>query len=434
MKSKHAPLKTLLKLDASLVDINQETLYSSLDEVLNYAGSTAVLNNLKSYTITRNVLLSKTIEHFNNCFFTVLETVEDKSKLLKITTKTEFIELYYGIDSEEYKKKLSTNKSYASCSIEMFRQNNPLLSESELKHQFNLKYGSGKEALKLRHNLSDEESKNLFDSRINAMKETVANYTDEQLAIISNKKSISLESCINRHGIKKGTEVYNDRIEKYKYSRTLQGCIDRFGLTEGTKRYESYSHVYITKQFWLNRGYTEEQAENQLKSIFENRNRFSKDTYIEKYGKDQYIKLIESRNLIKTSKAAIDFFNDLTKMLIDLNIVEDSDCIYTKDQSNVNEIIFVDDHNNVFPTDFICNKLMIAVEHSGPFWHPRQGQTDWTNPIRNLVYDDVGPKDKLKDEYLQSLGYKTFTVWSDENQDNQLNQIIDYVLEEFNLN
>jgi len=195
---------------------------------------------------------------------------------------------------------------------------------------------------------------------------------------------------------------------------------------------------WVKKEYWMNKGYTEEEA---IKIISKKQATFSLEKCIEKYGKQEGIKKWEERQ----KKWKYKVFNDTTHIsrgyskiseefigsLLDvLNKMgyPNSDILHGK-----NEKFIRTKEGNVYKYDLVFSNLKKIIEFNGDFWHanPNLFESNYLNKPKNMTAKEIWEYDAEKKKTAESHGYTVFTLWEgDYRQDKTMaiKKCLDYLL------
>lgn len=215
---------------------------------------------------------------------------------------------------------------------------------------------------------------------------------------------------------------------------SLRGCIARFGEKEGTKKWEERESKRSEAgkkgsaniEYWVNKGYTEEEAKK-LRS--ERQKTFSLEKCIEKYGLEEgFVKFNErqvkwQKTLYKNGKLksgyseiSQELFN---KLIEDIEINESNYFMFAKKGG---EFVLNDD-NGFYRYDFTDLKNKRIIEYNGDDYHGNPNKykaDDVPNPFRkNLTAKDIWNKDKQKTLIANNNGFEVFVVWDSEYKKNK---------------
>lgn len=289
------------------------------------------------------------------------------------------------------------------------------------------------------------------------------------------KRNLSKESYIKKHGDKIGLEKYNNNKNKQKEisKRSLKYWLNLYNdeniAKQKLKEYQQ-SHVkthfldksdeYIEQynkknspwnvEFYLNKGYTFEEA----KSIISLHKRDSSIFCIEHYlnrgytEKDGYNLITQnwikycSNNLFKsTSKASLKQFKEILKYLEQyVNI-----CIYYGDKENNKKEYFIYDKENkqyyFYDLTILYGDIKLIIEYHGHKFHPRKDKltiNEWNN-WKCLFNESLTANIKYKqDQYKKQLsinnGFKYLEIWDNDNFIENNNKIKQFIKENLKTN
>jgi hypothetical protein len=229
------------------------------------------------------------------------------------------------------------------------------------------------------------------------------------------------------------------RQKKYKNSNVYskQYWLDK-GLSEEEAQTKVNSRNRRRPEFWLNRGYKETNAKNMA--------RFHADTfkleylmYFKGYDKKEAEEIIEEHrkimsnssktnintldNLRKGSKEADDFFRYLYNNILKKYISED--LIYTESFGKKKEW-FCNDGNNIYFYDFCIPELDLVIEYHGVHVHPKDKNCDdWKHAYSKEDSLSVWNKDQYKKNLIANkFGFTNyFCLYSDDNKEEFVDKI-----------
>jgi hypothetical protein len=293
------------------------------------------------------------------------------------------------------------------------------------------------------------------------------------------KKRFTLENQIAKYGLEEGTRRYNEKVANDKIKGTLQGYINkygseigkqkyleknaklsvgvdslrkrgysedeiknikakhannsiislenlilRYGNEDGTARYEKWKsesrqRSHRTIEFWIAKGYTEEQAKQMVSEL---QTTSSLDRLISKYGEELGKQKYHEINLRKTkhlgtfknsiSKLEINFFNELSKLLI-LDLDKGRTC----------KLVI---NNNIYFCDYVDMSKNKIIEINGTFWHmkPSLYQSTDVNKVSKKTASEIWENDKQRMSNLESNGFKVLVIWEDDIRKNLTDQLL----------
>lgn len=309
--------------------------------------------------------------------------------------------------------------------------------------------------------------------------------TEKNISDIQKKNAITKSSLISKYGEKIGLQKFDEYIQKRLYTREinkknnpLYGIMYSKTIDPSTgtyyrgsrlleKRRETCARNFYKatlqtaqrikegklktvwqKEYWIQHGYTEEEAINNVLRIMPKTNI---EWFIKKYGEEEgtlrYNKRIEKYKKImqdkpleeklaiikkrakkshKVSKTSVLFFTEVLTRLQKENIQFDNTDVYM----NTNEYYIYDrELKTIYFYDFCIPKIKIMVEFNGIKYHPLPTLSE--NELKNwksLFYNVSGTyqraRDLRKEEIAISKGFNFLTVWDNDEIENSLNNVI----------
>ncbi len=359
---------------------------------------------------------------------------------------SEFTCLYTKTDENRIRKEMrSNNASLLEIRIKLYGEENGRL----LHNKINTSRSTSLENFINRY--GEEEGIKRFNER-------------------NSKAAFTLENQISRYGEEEGTRRFNEKRTKDKIKGTLQFYIEKYGEEEGTARYleknsklsigvetlkrsgrsddeikaireqhakkslntlealiekygeevgtEKYLHRVERskisskrrKEYWLNLGMSEEQAEFEVKNY---QATSTLEKYIMKYGEDEGLKKYKDVNYRKT-RYAITTNNSVSKL----------ETMFFKELSKITEInldlgttCYVEcDNNYKYCCDYFHSPNNKIIEIYGTFWHmkPSTYKNTDLHPMSNKMAQEIWEKDQTKIKNLQDGGYKVLVIWEDD--------------------
>jgi hypothetical protein len=263
----------------------------TLPEMLEFEGKISKYNSL-SYPVIKKIIFnvkeSKNIS-INECYKLYIESLEKFKKAKRSASTTEMILFLYGENSKQYKDKLQLNKNCATCSFEKFSKD---YDDIELaKIDFKEKYGSNNiNGIMKRDGVSKEEAEHIVYKRGKQISETHFNKPEEERIALGKSKSLSLDNYISKFGVIIGMIEYQKILEIRNGQGNLEFYIERHGVEEGTIIYNEKKgrhKIFCCKEYWMENGHSEEESLKILDEYFKQRNNFSLDYCVSKYGKSE---------------------------------------------------------------------------------------------------------------------------------------------------
>ena len=177
------------------------------------------------------------------------------------------------------------------------------------------------------------------------------------------------------------------------------------------------STIILCKEYWIKRGYTEEEA---IKIISERQRTFSKEKCINKYGYDKGIEIFNNRQIkwqkslhnngnLTTgySKVSQELFNRLYNNFIN------NDIRY----ATLNKEYSILDDNKLCVYDYVDITNKKIIEFNGDLYHANPkiyNSNDKPNPFNNVSSEDIWKRDKLKYDIAIKNGFELMYVWENE--------------------
>lgn len=232
---------------------------------------------------------------------------------------------------------------------------------------------------------------------------------EDAILQIEGQKMVSLKGCIARFGKEEGEKIWNER--------------------EG-KRSENGKKGSANIGYWLNKGYTEQEAKK-LRS--ERQSTFTLEKCIEKYGEEEGLLKFTQRQvkwqktLYKNGKLKSGYSEVSQEMFYrlieDINI---NDLNYFLFAKKGGEFVLSDD-NGFYRYDFTDIKNKKIIEYNGDDYHANPNKyslSDKPNPFRkDLTAKDIWDKDENKKRLAENKGFSVFIVWDSEYKKNKENII-----------
>jgi len=206
---------------------------------------------------------------------------------------------------------------------------------------------------------------------------------------------------------------------------------------------EKYTSSYNTRiEYYLNKGMTQEEAEIALK---ERQTTNSLEKYIKKYGDEVGRKLYEERQIKWSAKVEAKYqagefskqpkkFNSSCFSKVEKSFIEEleksfNDFENAKTYKN-GQKIFRDETGKVYFCD-VCYKNKI-IEFNGDYWHcnPKIYEANYFHKIKNMNAKDIWEHDDKKIKFLKSKGYEILVIWENDfatNKETTINKAIQFL-------
>lgn len=261
----------------------------------------------------------------------------------------------------------------------------------------------------------------------NKFKEFFNNHKKASLSDIRNELHCKYDKCTQKEfWIERGWNNYEEKIKEIQSKNGKK-------FSEKLKKDPTIRTTSNQILWWINKGYTKEQAETLLK---ERQKTFTKEICIKKYGKEkgEYVYAERQRKWRKTidrkysketqnqwrkssaffSKQSTDLFKEFFNKY--KNIYKCHLAPYTK------EFFINTKENKFYLYDFAIEELKLIFEfngshvHANPEW-PEEKLNNWTHAFtKENAYSNI-EKYKQKIQAAEELGYKVIILW-DINQNN----------------
>lgn len=226
--------------------------------------------------------------------------------------------------------------------------------------------------------------------------------TKEEFDEYNSSRAVTYDNLINRHGIVKGTKIWDDYCSKQaKNGCTLEYFIEKLGEVEGTKKYEE-----VCSQKVLN-------LEN----------------FVRKYGETEGI--IKFEIYLKNANGLDSYIaNDMCYTLHD-NLADEfkQHCYFNS--LNYEKFIYTLKYTNRY--DFCIENIKLIIEFNGDFFHanPITYKPDDLLEFKKLTAQEIWDKDAAKIKLAEDAGYKVIVVWESDYKSNK-QKVISELLEIIN--
>jgi len=206
------------------------------------------------------------------------------------------------------------------------------------------------------------------------------NWTKDQFDSYNKSRAVTLDNLIKKHGIDKGNQVWENYVEKQRYTNSIEYFKEKFG-NKGEARWKSYN---------------KEKAK-------------SHDVHFvaEKYNVSiaQALEILSERFAASNpfSKAEVEFVNLLEAQVGTIKYTANTKqySIWNKDDECIN-FYDIADHT----------KLKI-IEFNGDYWHcnPIKYNADYIHPTTGELAKEIWDKDSHKINAALSRGFTVKVVW-----------------------
>lgn len=229
-----------------------------------------------------------------------------------------------------------------------------------------------------------QRAKNTFEA-----KQTKYGWSREEFDQFNKSRAMTLDLCIQRHGEQKGREIWDQYVERQRYTNSLEYFQEKYGSELGESK-------------WLE--YNQEKAKSG-----------TLDWIMEKYQVDHDGALEIASGRFPSSHisaAEMDFVQVLEQKL-------GREVKYsgkTKQFSIWNEYT-----NSICFYDIACTETMKIIEFHGDYWHcnPAKYAADYVHPHNGLTAKQIWERDQLKRQAALDRGFQVKVVWWSEFINNQ---------------
>lgn len=305
-----------------------------------------------------------------------------------------------------------------------------------------------------------------------------------QMQIAKRQNTISKESFIRKYGEKKGIErleaytnnksyimkeFYKIHEAKLPYSKTIDPdtgefytkekiqILNKINLDKGRQKHiknlkEKKVFTIWQKEYWINKGFSEEEAKNIIYSKMNHNNlKFLISKYGETEGSRRFNKRQEkykqtcknkspeemrewnikkvSKQPQRVSKSSIKFFDEC------LNRLQKEGIKFKKVYYNENEWDFWDyETKRIYFYDFCIPEIKILIEYNGIMYHPKYWMMPeeelklWNSPykVNGITQRDI---DIRKETLAKERGFRFLTIWEDEEIESSYTKAINFIKE-----
>lgn len=191
--------------------------------------------------------------------------------------------------------------------------------------------------------------------------------------------------------------------------------------------------IILCKEYWINKGYTEEEA---ILKIRDRQKTFSKEKCINKYGYEEGIKIFNDRQ-IKWQKSLHDNgnltvgYSKVSQELFDIlhkNFIK-NDIRYAK----LNKEYSIIQDNKLYIYDYVDLTNNKIIEFNGDLYHANPNiynDNDKPNPFNDTYAKDIWNKDKLKYNVAKNNGFDLMYVWENDyrkNKNEMINKCLNFL-------
>jgi hypothetical protein len=328
-----------------------------------------------------------------------------------------------------------------------YKKQNKFLVDEEY---YNLKFGyeigliKYKEKINKTHNLSPYKKEYWVNKGYVSESEINSKINDYKIS-----KSTSLEGFIKRHGEIEGIKKFENFKKTSKH--TLDKYIDLYGIEEGNEKWLKYLDVkketsIFTKNYWVNKGFSEYEAENMRKKFHhKNLNTSTVEFWVNKGLSEEEAKIkvydIYNKRGVKfrsASKASLKIFNPIINYLKDIGLE------FKVGVKGNNEFsLFHNDNKKYYYYDLTIPELNLIFEYHGDKFHPHFTITKESDLLKwEALYlvrngDDfkktrkngleIRKNDILKEQLAINNGFNYNVIWSSDDKNKAINKIINII-------
>lgn len=244
---------------------------------------------------------------------------------------------------------------------------------------------------------------------------------------IKENYSITLENLIKKNGEKEGKRKWDQYCEKQSVTNTFEYKKEKYGWTK--KDFKKYNKSRsITIENCIKRHGEKEGIE--IWNEYVNRQRYTCsrkyfiETYGERIGEEKWNKFNENRmNIGSFSEMSQELFRKL-----DEKLKKHETYFATK-----NYEYEISDKEHLYYLDFFIKDLGIVVEFNGDLWHANPEiyeSNSKPNPFNTKIKSsDIWKKDEERINYIKTKVKDIIIVWEKELKELGMNQIIDKIIQ-----
>lgn len=214
-------------------------------------------------------------------------------------------------------------------------------------------------------------------------------WTKEEYDDYNSSRSVTKENLIKRHGDDKGLKMWENYVNKQKYTKSKEYFVNKYGEEKWESLCKSKAH---TLSNYIKRYGSEEIALEKIKKMHNNWNCVSKSS--QKYFKefDNYLKKIHPE--IKT------YYHSLNK-----------------------EYMIITENRNIYYLDYFIKDWNINIEYNGDLFHANPNvfkEDDKPIPKSNITSKEIWEKDNNRLKTINDeRNIKTIIIWESNLPDNK---------------
>lgn len=261
---------------------------------------------------------------------------------------------------------------------------------SELTYR--ARYGVTEGAKRWAEYVEKQRVKNTFEA-----KQKKYGWNKNQFDEFNKSRAVTYELCTKRHGIEKGTEIWNHYRDRQRYTNSVGYYIEKYGKDIGYDKWLLYNK--------------DKSKSSRL------------DWIVEKYNvsESEALKILSDR-LPKSSSSESEFkFVDLIEKELNEGIGYTAKttqfCIWNRYTNSPNFY------------DITCTKRKKIIEFHGDYWHcnPTKYHPEYFHKVVKLTAKEIWEKDALKIQAALDRGFAIKVVWWSEFENDHESTIEDCV-------
>lgn len=220
--------------------------------------------------------------------------------------------------------------------------------------------------------------------------------------------------------------------EAKKMIKNKRNIASRNGVNTRRKNNNYKNESPLSLIYWCSRGHSLDEAEL-LRRPYLNKCKNTLPRYIETHGKELGIKLFNTASKSRKEKLISKYGSLVVGSYVSKESLKILIKLYKKIRkggigrndvvwgiSNNKEFVLTDFENDKsYFYDFVVKSKKVIVEYNNSFWHPREDK-EWRS---FLNYDETLKRDNLKKELAIKRGYKIYYIWEDDNLEEKIDEL-----------
>ena len=215
-------------------------------------------------------------------------------------------------------------------------------------------------------------------------------WTKEKFNEYNKSRAVTIDNLILKHGEEKGKEIWNNYINRQRYTNTLEYYYEKYGKENGYKEWILYNSS----------------KSNNLESYIKKHG--------EEKGKEKFIKFWEKNHYNFYSKISQELFWGIYKELSLYDKQHTYFATLNKEFGRMNGTTY-------YFYDFVITNKNICIEFNGDVWHanpsiyfPNETPKLLESMGYNITATEIWKKDEIKVDFLKNLGYNVLIVWEND--------------------